>query len=58
MGFFGFSLQHYSGLEEAVYRNISACNELAKTTRTAYGPHGKFEFLFFNHPHGKFEFLI
>eukprot|EP00058_Branchiostoma_floridae_P005088 XP_002590576.1 hypothetical protein BRAFLDRAFT_114782 [Branchiostoma floridae] len=31
----------YHGLEEAVYRNIDACRELAKTTRTAYGPNGK-----------------
>ncbi|KAG7280206.1 hypothetical protein CRUP_037567 [Coryphaenoides rupestris] len=30
--------KHYSGLEEAVYRNIKACKELAQTTRTAYGP--------------------
>ncbi|XP_066287632.1 T-complex protein 1 subunit theta-like [Branchiostoma lanceolatum] len=30
----------YHGLEEAVYRNIDACRELAKTTRTAYGPNG------------------
>ncbi|XP_013401148.1 T-complex protein 1 subunit theta-like, partial [Lingula anatina] len=33
--------RHYSGLEEAVYRNIEACGELAKTTRSAYGPHGQ-----------------
>lgn len=33
--------KHYSGLEEAVYRNIEACKELAKTTRSAYGPHGQ-----------------
>uniref|UniRef100_A0A8C9LB23 T-complex protein 1 subunit theta n=1 Tax=Pavo cristatus TaxID=9049 RepID=A0A8C9LB23_PAVCR len=33
--------KHYSGLEEAVYRNIQACKELAQTTRTAYGPNGK-----------------
>ncbi|NXD28671.1 TCPQ protein, partial [Spelaeornis formosus] len=32
--------KHYSGLEEAVYRNIQACKELAQTTRTAYGPNG------------------
>lgn len=32
--------KHYSGLEEAVYRNIQACKELAHTTRTAYGPNG------------------
>ena len=35
------SPQHYSGLEEAVFRNIQACKELAQTTRTAYGPNGK-----------------
>merc|ERR1712223_1734055 len=33
--------KHYSGLEEAVYRNIGACKELAKTTTSAYGPHGQ-----------------
>ncbi|GFR62059.1 T-complex protein 1 subunit theta-like [Elysia marginata] len=33
--------KHYSGLEEAVYRNISACKELAQTTISAYGPHGQ-----------------
>uniref|UniRef100_A0A4W5LSP9 Uncharacterized protein n=1 Tax=Hucho hucho TaxID=62062 RepID=A0A4W5LSP9_9TELE len=32
---------HYSGLEEAVFRNIQACKELAQTTRTAYGPNGE-----------------
>ncbi|CAL8364789.1 unnamed protein product [Lota lota] len=32
--------KHYSGLEEAVFRNIKACKELAQTTRTAYGPNG------------------
>ncbi|XP_056415498.1 T-complex protein 1 subunit theta [Hyla sarda] len=32
--------KHYSGLEEAVYRNIQACKELSQTTRTAYGPNG------------------
>ncbi|XP_017105802.2 T-complex protein 1 subunit theta [Drosophila bipectinata] len=30
----------YSGLEEAVYRNISACKEFAQTMRSAYGPNG------------------
>ena len=34
-------LQHFSGLDEAVYRNIDACMELAKTTRSAYGPNGE-----------------
>jgi len=33
-------LQHFSGLEEAVFRNINACKEFAKTVRTAYGPNG------------------
>ncbi|XP_033635398.1 T-complex protein 1 subunit theta-like [Asterias rubens] len=32
--------KHYGGLEEAVYRNITACKELAQTTRSAYGPFG------------------
>lgn len=30
----------YSGLEEAVYRNISACKEFAQSVRSAYGPNG------------------
>lgn len=30
----------YSGLEEAVYNNLSACKEFAQTVRTAYGPNG------------------
>ncbi|PVD28055.1 hypothetical protein C0Q70_10636 [Pomacea canaliculata] len=34
-------LWHFSGLEEAIFRNIGACKELAKTTRSAYGPHGQ-----------------
>lgn len=33
-------LQHFSGLEEAVYRNISACKQFSDTVRTAYGPNG------------------
>lgn len=37
-------IQHYSGLEEAVFRNIRACKELSQTTRTAYGPNGKHPF--------------
>uniref|UniRef100_A0A8D8XRR5 T-complex protein 1 subunit theta n=2 Tax=Cacopsylla melanoneura TaxID=428564 RepID=A0A8D8XRR5_9HEMI len=32
--------RHFSGLEEAVYRNISACKDFADTVRTAYGPNG------------------
>lgn len=30
----------YSGLEEAVYRNINACTELSSTVKSAYGPMG------------------
>jgi len=30
----------YSGLEEAVFRNISACKEFAETVQTCYGPNG------------------
>lgn len=30
----------YSGLEEAVYRNITACKEFAVSVRSAYGPNG------------------
>ncbi|KAI9583388.1 T-complex protein 1 subunit theta [Glossina fuscipes] len=30
----------YTGLEEAVYRNIDACKEFAQTMRSAYGPNG------------------
>lgn len=35
-----FSAQYFSGLEEAVYRNITACKQFAQTVRTAYGPNG------------------
>lgn len=41
-------IKHYSGLEEAVFRNINACNELAKTVRSAYGPNGNFFFFHLN----------
>jgi len=33
--------KYFSGLDEAVYRNIDACKELAQTTRTTYGPNGQ-----------------
>lgn len=33
-------MQYFSGLDEAVYRNISACKQFAETVRTAYGPNG------------------
>ncbi|CAH0388957.1 unnamed protein product [Bemisia tabaci] len=32
--------RHFSGLEEAVFRNISACKQFANTVKTAYGPNG------------------
>ncbi|GAB6025813.1 T-complex protein 1 subunit theta [Chamberlinius hualienensis] len=32
--------KHYAGLEEAVYRNLNACKELASTVKSAYGPRG------------------
>lgn len=32
--------QYFSGLEEAVYRNITACKQFADTVRSAYGPNG------------------
>merc|ERR1712004_715407 len=33
--------KHFSGLEEAVIRNIDACKELTQTTRSAFGPSGQ-----------------
>lgn len=30
----------YSGLEEAVYRNISACKEFSNSVKSTYGPNG------------------
>jgi len=32
--------KHFSGLEEAMMRNIEACQQLSKMTRSALGPHG------------------
>lgn len=32
--------RHYSGLEEALYRNIDAVQQLSQMTRSALGPHG------------------
>lgn len=32
---------HFKGMDEAVKRNIEACNELAEQVRSAYGPNGK-----------------
>lgn len=33
--------RHFSGLDEAVFRNIGACKEFSQTLRTAYGPQGR-----------------
>lgn len=33
-------LKYYSGLEEAVIRNIKACKEFSQSVRSAYGPNG------------------
>ncbi|KAJ7394407.1 T-complex protein 1 subunit theta [Desmophyllum pertusum] len=32
--------KHYSGLDEAVFRNISACRQLTQITRSSLGPNG------------------
>ncbi|KAK9754851.1 TCP-1/cpn60 chaperonin family [Popillia japonica] len=32
--------RYFSGLEEAVFRNINACKEFAHSVRSAYGPNG------------------
>ncbi|CAH0552571.1 unnamed protein product [Brassicogethes aeneus] len=32
--------RHYSGLEEAVIRNINACKEFSQSVKSAYGPNG------------------
>eukprot|EP00049_Salpingoeca_infusionum_P027564 m.33167 g.33167 ORF g.33167 m.33167 type:complete len:548 (+) comp9593_c0_seq1:222-1865(+) len=32
--------KHYSGLEEAVFRNINACKEMSQIIRTSFGPNG------------------
>ena len=32
--------KHLSGLEEAVIKNIDACKQLSKITRTSLGPNG------------------
>lgn len=32
--------KHLSGLEEAVLKNIEACKQLSKITRTSLGPNG------------------
>ncbi len=37
---FLFLLQYFNGMDEAVYRNITACKELSKVTRSSFGPNG------------------
>ncbi|GLV31809.1 Chaperonin containing TCP1 subunit 8 [Carabus blaptoides fortunei] len=32
--------RYFSGLEEAVFRNITACKEFAQSVKSAYGPNG------------------
>jgi len=32
--------RHFSGIEEAVFRNIDACNEFSETISSAFGPNG------------------
>jgi len=32
--------QHYSGTEEAVFRNIQACKDMAKIVKSSFGPNG------------------
>jgi len=32
--------RHFSGLEEAIFKNIDACKQLSSITRTSLGPHG------------------
>lgn len=32
--------KHFSGLEEALLKNITACKEIAKLTKTSLGPNG------------------
>jgi T-complex protein 1 subunit theta len=35
-----FLFQYFSGIEEAVIRNIQACKEFTNTIKTCYGPNG------------------
>lgn len=32
--------RHYSGLEEAILKNINACKEISNMTKTSLGPNG------------------
>lgn len=34
--------KHFSGLDEAVSKNIDACKQLSSITRTSLGPNGTF----------------
>ena len=38
--FFLQGYKHYSGLEEAIMKNIEACKDIAKMCRTSLGPNG------------------
>ena len=40
--------QFFSGVEEAVVRNIGACREFAATVQSAYGPNGMNKVLIIN----------
>ena len=39
-----YHLQHFTGLDEAVYRNIDACRQLTRITRSSFGPNGELLF--------------
>lgn len=32
--------KHFRGMDEAVFRNLEACKEISRITRTSYGPNG------------------
>jgi T-complex protein 1 subunit theta len=34
--------KHFAGVDEAVMRNIEACKNMAKITRTSLGPNGEY----------------
>ena len=36
-----------AGLEEAVYKNVDACKQIAAIIRSSFGPNGKFEISLF-----------
>ena len=33
--------KHFHGMDEAVFRNLQACKEIARITRSSYGPNGR-----------------